>query len=287
MYKVLIIGSNGLIGNTISKFLYFKKLNLFCGLRNKEKRFSKNINFFYYNDLNKKSNFKKLLNNIKKSMPDFVINCCGITKHVNNYQNKTINYKLPVYLDKISNFYKFKLIHISTDCVFNGKIGNYNEFSYTSSLDNYGKIKALLEKKLIKSNKSLILRTSTIGNEINSKNGLLEWFLSEKGKVNGYTNAYFSGPTALELAKIIYRNVIIRQTLKNGIYNIASYKISKYNLLVLLNKVYNKKLLIYASSSIKINRSLNSKKFTNKTKYKKKKWINLIREMKKFNEKYF
>ena len=57
--------------------------------------------------------------------PHFIINCCGMTKHVNNKKNLLINFDMPIYIMKLSKLFKFKFIHLSTDCIFDGKIGNY------------------------------------------------------------------------------------------------------------------------------------------------------------------
>ena len=122
---------------------------------------------------------------------------------------------------------------------------------------------------------------------MNKKFGLLEWFLSKNKSVYGYKNVYFSGPTAPELSKIIYEFIIKKSIIKRGIYNISSYKISKFDLLKLIKKVYNKKTNIIPSYEIKIDRSLNNKKFLAKTNYIQKNWVTLLKEMKKFYEKKY
>lgn len=287
MKKVFIVGSNGLIGWTICNYLKDeKKIDLFCGLRKKNKHFNK-YKIFEYNNLVKKKCIKNLNNFIIKIKPDFVINCAGVTKHVNKKKNIEINYSLPLTLSKLSKKFKFSFIHISTDCVFSGKEGNYKETSLSDAKDNYGKIKSLIEKKLKNNKNTIILRTSTLGMEMNKKFGLLEWFLSKNKSVYGYKNVYFSGPTAPELSKIIYEFIIKKSIIKRGIYNISSYKISKFDLLKLIKKVYNKKTNIIPSYEIKIDRSLNNKKFLAKTNYIQKNWVTLLKEMKKFYEKKY
>ena len=135
---------------------------------------------------------------------------------------------------------------------------------------------------------TLILRTSTIGHEISKNKGLLEWFLkNKKKKINGFKNAQFSGPTSLEIAKILYKYVIKKNILKRGIYNISSKPISKYDLLMLLKKIYNKKVIINKNIKFKKNRTLNCTKFIKKTNYKNKSWPKLILENKKFYEDKF
>ena len=117
-----------------------------------------------------------------------------------------------MFLDKLTKIYKFKHIHFSTDCVFDGKTGNYNEKSNRNAKDNYGKYKALAEKKI--KNNTLIIRTSIIGHEIEGKKlSLLEWFLNNKKTISGYNYAYFSGLTTLEISKVI-KNHFEKQVLQ-------------------------------------------------------------------------
>ena len=123
--------------------------------------------------------------------------------------------------------------------------------------------------------------------EIKKKFGLLEWFLSKNKSVYGYKNVYFSGPTTLELSKIIYEFIIKKTIIKRGLYHISSDRISKFDLLKLIKKIYNKKINITPSYETKIDRSLNNKKFLAKTNYMQKNWVTMLKEMKKFYEKKY
>ena len=144
-----------------------------------------------------------------------------------------------------------------------------------------------MDTNQLRNNKNcLILRTSIVGHEIKSKNGILEWFLNSKQKIYGYQNAFFTGPTALELSKIIYKIIKTKPKL-SGIYNIGGEKISKYDLLILINEIYQSNKKIYKNIDYKINRSLNIKKIREEIKYKTKNWKTLLLEQKKFYDKYF
>jgi dTDP-4-dehydrorhamnose reductase len=279
--KILILGTNGLLGSNIYNFLKNKKLSLYTCTRKSNNNF---INNFEYGDLSKKNSEKKIEKIIKKLNPNYVINCIGITKHKKSdfVEMKKINYELVYKILSFLKKYKFKYIHLSTDCVFSGKEGNYKETSIQNATDDYGITKSMAEKLCLKEKNVLILRCSTIGHENFSKNGLLEWFLS-KSKVFGFKKAYFSGPTSLELAKIIFKFILNKNVLKKGIYNIACKKISKFNLLKIVNKIYKKKILIMSNSDFFIDRSLNSNKFVNKTKYLIPSWRVQIKNMYKFN----
>ena len=127
------------------------------------------------------------------------------------------------------------MIHITTDCVFSGKDGNYNENSIQDEINDYG-----LSKSLGELCNATIIRTSIIGEEINNKRSLLEWVKSNKNKeINGFNNHYWNGVTCLELSKIIYQ-IINKQLFWDGVRHIYSpNSVSKYELVSLINTIYN------------------------------------------------
>lgn len=278
--KILILGTNGLLGSNIYNFLKNKKLSLYTCTRKKNNNL---INNFAYGDLSKKNSKEKIEKIIKKLDPNYIINCTGITKHKksNFTEMKKINYDLVYRILSLIKKYKFKYIHLSTDCVFSGKEGNYKETSIQNATDDYGITKSMAEKLCLKEKNVLILRCSTIGHENFTKNGLLEWFLS-KSKVYGFKKAFFSGPTSLELARIIFMFILDKNVLKKGIYNIACKKISKFKLLQIVNKIYKKKIAIMSDNNFFIDRSLSPNKFLNETKYSIPSWKVQIKNMYKF-----
>ena len=277
--KILILGSAGMLGHRLYNYLESKNY-IVKGICRKNKnipnKFFKNKKFLNL-DLEK---FDLLKNTIHKYRPDFIINCAGIIKQKSHLYDKNkiylINACLPNYLSILSKKFRFKLIHISTDCVYDGKKGNYKEGDIINSTDDYGLSKALGE---VYSDNCITLRTSIIGHEFNQNNGLLEWFLKQK-KVYGFKKAFFSGLTTLELSKVIEK--LLKKNLNKGIYNIASKKISKYELLVLINEIYDKNILILSSNKLKINRSLNGKLFEKKTNIKISSWKKMIMDMHKY-----
>lgn len=283
--KIIILGANGLIGNGLTKYFSTKNIQLHAMVRSQKKKFCKNISYHYCNNLISKKSLIKIEKIITKVKPNYVINCIGITKHIKNSNNKLLNIDLPKFLSAKVKKYNFKFIHITTDCVFDGKQGNYFEKSKTNANDKYGTSKALADKFLYKKKQTIILRTSTIGREIKSKNGLLEWFLSCKKSCYGFKNAYFSGLTTLELAKIIYKYIIKKKLISRGIYNLSGPKINKSDLLNVIKDVYKKNILILPNYKLQIDRTLNSDKFIKISNYKKKSWKKMLLEYKKFNEK--
>tara|TARA_B100000963_G_C22599295_1_gene659446 strand:- start:688 stop:1542 length:855 start_codon:yes stop_codon:yes gene_type:complete len=275
--RVLVLGASGLIGNAIFKILSISKDISVSGtfLNSDKKKFKFNDQMILINLMDHKKT-KTLIN---KLYPDIVINCCGITKHHKLFSDseKTIylNSILPHKLRKICIKNKIRLIQISTDCVFKGNKGNYHETDDCDAYDFYGKSKSLGE---ICSDSMLTIRTSTIGHEIETKYGLLEWFLLQKNECLGFEKAFFSGLTSLEFAKII-KDFILPNEKLNGIIHIGGQIISKYDLLKIINKVYNKNIIIERENKFILNRSLNSEKFYKFSGYKPKSWDTLINEL--------
>ena len=111
-----------------------------------------------------------------------------------------------------------------------------------------------------------------------SKNGLLEWFLSQKIRVNGYINAIFSGFPTIEIASILEKYIIPNKNLK-GLYHVSSSPISKYELLKLIAKTYKRDIEIVPFNNPIENRSLNSSKFKEETRYKPPEWTELVKKM--------
>ena len=126
------------------------------------------------------------------------------------------------------------------------------------------------------------IRTSFIGPETKNTKSLLNWFLIQKSIVNGFNNAFFSGLTSLELSKIIYKYFIKKKILYNKIINVGGNKISKYSLLSIISKIFKKNIYIKKSPDFKIDRSLDSKNFRKISKYKKKSWEKMIKDLRQF-----
>ena len=285
--KLLILGANGLLGNTIIRYFFKKKEYQTYGLI-KNSSFIKSFDTKFKNQffiVKNILNYKLLDNKIKNIRPDLIINCIGITnKYINNqidYAERYININslFPHKLYQICSNRKVRLIHLSSDCVFSGDKGFYSEEDHPDPKDIYGRSKLLGELDF---ENCITLRKSVIGHELITKNGLLEWFLGRKNQVQGYKNAFFSGLTVLELAKIIDLYIIPREKLQ-GIFHVAGNTISKYDLLKIISSEYQKHINIIPNESIRIDRSLNSNFFNNMTGYQSKSWQSLVKSMCEFD----
>lgn len=271
--RILILGCTGLIGRALFQhFNSVDKMIVFGTYNNStiEKKFKNKV--FKFNALNR----EKLNSIIKKTRPNIVINCIGITKHIkqkNQRKITTINSTFPHYAKKVSNNFLAKFVQISTDCVFDGNKGNYTEKSKPNAKDIYGISKA---KGEINDNNNLTIRTSTIGHEKFTRYGLLEWFLSQGKECHGFTGAYFNGFPTFYFAKLL--EVILRKNL-DGLIHVTGKKISKYELLKIIKDIYKKKIFIKKDKNFKIDRTLDNQKLTNIIGNVNKKWKILIKGM--------
>jgi dTDP-4-dehydrorhamnose reductase len=183
----------------------------------------------------------KQLDNIIAS-GDVVINCAGAIPQQNCNIRKyiVVNTLFPHKLNEISEKYNKKLIHITTDCVFSGKDGNYDENSRHDAEDIYGISKSLGENESM-----CIIRTSIIGEELKNKRSLIEWVKSQQNKtIDGYENVFWNGVSCLQLAKII-GNIIVENSYWKGVRHIASPNIvSKSELCKYINEIYNLNITI-------------------------------------------
>ncbi|MDC3031267.1 SDR family oxidoreductase [Prochlorococcus sp. AH-716-P08] len=285
--RIIILGSNGLLGNTIIRY-FFENFNYetfgFCRDSSKLGFLNKN-NFQRINVVKDIFNTEDLKKKIEKIKPDVIINSIGITNKIKNENSNFIqkiiqvNSLFPHQLQKLCLQLGIRLIHLSSDCVFSGDKGFYSEQDNPDPIDIYGKSKLLGE---LDYENTITIRKSVIGHEINSKNGLLEWFLKQEGEVKGYKKAIFSGITVLELAKVIDMHIIPNQNLR-GVYHVSGQSISKYNLLKIIASEYKKVIKIVPNEEVKIDRSLNSTKFNKITGYQSEAWPKLIKSMAKFN----
>jgi dTDP-4-dehydrorhamnose reductase len=279
--KILILGASGLIGSAIYKKLHTDStLEVYGGMRdlNAAKFFKASLqkDIVHTGDLTIKDQILFLL---EKVNPEVVINCAGLTKHRRGCDNPDIampiNVDMPHHFASICNDRNIRFIHISSDCVFSGLKGNYFEEDHPDALDLYGKSKALGE---VVSGNSLTLRTSTIGHELYSSYGLLEWFLDQGKECFGFSRAIFSGLPSVVFAEVI-KNFVLSNNHLRGLYHVSADPINKYDLLKLIAKIYGKKIKIKQDSEITIDRSLNYQKFQVVTGYTPDAWPDLIETM--------
>lgn len=281
--KILVLGGNGMLGHKLVQ-VWKDKFDVWTTLRKKFEGY-KNLNIFEKDKLfenitaENHENIEKIIYDLR---PDVIVNAIGVIKQLPTandiIKTLTINSIFPHHLSEIAGKVDARLICISTDCVFSGEKGNYNEEDVPDAYDLYGKSKNLGE---VTSANCLTVRTSIIGREINTSHSLVEWFLSNSGKkVKGYKEAIFSGFPTIVLADIL-GDLIVNQKNLNGLYHVSSEPINKLKLLELIKQEYQAQIEIEPSSDVKIDRSLDSTKFRKATGFKPLSWEEMIKIMAK------
>jgi dTDP-4-dehydrorhamnose reductase len=217
---------------------------------------------------------------IDRAGPDVVVNCIGLVKQLAEAKAPvptiTVNALFPQRLAELCQARGIRLLHVSTDCVFSGHAGPYDESSTSDAEDLYGRTKFLGE---VHAPGCLTLRTSIIGHEIRGTHALVDWFLQQDGRdVQGYRHALFSGLTTIELARVMLR-VIDEFPDLEGLYHVASSPISKLDLLQLLARHYKVKVQIHPADSPRIDRRLDGRRFQAATNYVAPAWDAMVAEL--------
>jgi dTDP-4-dehydrorhamnose reductase len=224
-------------------------------------------------------NFDTVIRALASIQPDVVINCIGLIKQLPIASDPlsaiTVNAQLPHRISLISRAAGARMIHISTDCVFNGMNGNYTEDDLSSAEDLYGQTKYLGE---VSYPHCVTLRTSIIGHELKGRYGLIDWFLGQQGIIRGFTKAIYTGFPTMELARVISDYILPNEEL-NGVYHVSTDPISKYELLKLVAEKYGKRITIEPYDDFALDRSLDSSRFRSLTGYVTPTWSHLVDAM--------
>jgi len=283
--RVMVLGSSGMIGSVCLDYLSTHKKLTVMGLERTKKNAEKpvlrpNLHIEIIKSLFD-SEFEA---KVKDFAPDVIINSIGVVKQrmniVKSYEVVQMNALFPHHLAELIGKYSFRLINLSTDCVFDGTKGNYCEEDPGNASDLYGRSKILGE---VEHEKILNLRTGLVGHERANRLGLLEWFLSNSGAVSGFRNAFFSGLTTLEFSKILYQYIFSNTTIC-GTLHLSGMRISKYDLLKVFAQVYGARCVVQPEDFPRIDRSLDSSKFKDLTGYSPKSWVEQVEELKRYNE---
>lgn len=269
--KIFIFGSNGMLGTYMKTFLS-QHYTIICLER---KHFDiHSVNETILTDLLEEYNFQS---------KDVVINCAGVipqSYNQNGFNQRfvyIVNSIFPILLGKICEKMGGHLFHITTDCVFSGKVGKYNENSEADETNDYG-----ISKSLGEFSKATIIRTSIIGEEIQNKRSLVEWVKSNKnGSVKGFANHFWNGVTCLQLSKMVHE-IIQTQNFWSGVRHVFSpTTVSKYDILVMINEIYNLNISIQKHlTDTTVDKSLTS---IYKTEFEIPELKEQIFEMKNFN----
>lgn len=281
--NILILGATGLLGNTLFRFLsQSDNLQIFGTTRipNSKEYFTQPLadRLLAVNNLEHTKEIAQLLDQVR---PDVVINCISYRRSSKQDLMHLLSMLsvFPRRLKDICGNRGIRVIHFSSDGVYSGAHGMCTENEIPDAEDYYGIAKYLGE---LDGFNVLTIRTSMLGHELASKNGLLDWFLSQTDACNCYTKAIFSGLPAVEIARIV-RDFILTNESLNGIYHLAAEPISKFELLALVRQQYGKKIKMIPDDSVVIDRSLSAERFRLVTGYTPPSWQEMIATMHSFN----
>lgn len=250
--KVVILGGTGLLGSAVTEIFTNEAYDVFPSYRKEGVISHKNAFNFCVS-----SKFSEIV--LPKC--EYIVNCIGIIKPFMEDDFIESIYANAIFPHKLSKYCKkegIKLIHITTDCVFSGKDGNYSEESLHDCLDAYGKTKSLGEPS-----DCMVLRTSIIGEELHKNASLIEWVRKNKGKeINGYTDHIWNGVTTKNYGDICHK-IINHNLYEEGLFHIHSDTVSKFKLLNMINEKFNLGIKVNEFRTDPIIRTLSTKKKLN------------------------
>lgn len=278
--KILILGATGMLGHVLMRHLSSLPGYEVHGTARSPaivtKFFPSDLADHFRHDTVDAINIDSVIRALAAVEPDIVINCIGLIKQLPIAHDPlsaiTINAQLPHRISLISKTAGARMIHISTDCVFNGQKGHYTENDPSNAEDLYGRTKYLGE---VSYPHCITLRTSIIGHELEKGYGLVDWFLAQHGTVRGFTKAIYSGFPTIELARILSDYILPNEKL-SGVYHVSSNPISKFDLLKIIAERYKKQITLKAYDNFALDRSLNGSRFCETTGYIPPQWPELI-----------
>ncbi len=223
MMKVLVLGSSGMAGHVVEKYLSGDKQFDVYNISHRKSVNDRSVMM----DVSDIASFNEYLHQNKF---DVIINCIGVlNQYAEKYKDKAVflNGYLPHFIEQKYADTETRLIHLSTDCVFSGRTGSYTEDSFRDGDSFYDRTKAIGE---VVNDKDLTFRMSVIGPDMNAGGiGLFNWFMGCHGVINGYVNVIWTGVTTIELAKAVKAAIFEKLT---GLYHLVPQaSISKYELL--------------------------------------------------------
>jgi dTDP-4-dehydrorhamnose reductase len=279
--KVLILGGSGMLGHKLWQTLS-RRFDTRVTFRRSPGAYARLGLFDQSRTVGHVSaqDFDSVVRALASTRPDVVVNCVGIVKQdaaaKDPYQSINVNALFPHRLAQACGAAGARLVHVSTDCVFTGRRGHYSETDTTDAEDLYGRTKWLGE---VDYEHCLTVRTSMIGRELQGAHGLVEWFLSQRGKtVRGFKRAVFSGFTTEALSAVI-GDIIADHTGLRGVWHVAAEPVNKFDLLTLVKEAYGLDIEIEPDETFVCDRSLDGSRFRSATGYAPPSWPEMIERM--------
>ena len=212
--------------------------------------------------------------------PDVVCNAAGIVKQRPAAHDAVtsieVNSLFPHRLAAMAADIGARVVHVSTDCVFSGKRGGYTEEDVPDPIDLYARSKLVGE---LDQEGCLTLRTSVIGLELQGRQALVEWALSQRGAIRGFRGALYSGLTTAELTRV-FETLLTRNPDLSGVWHVASEPIAKYDLLVeLFSRLGRTDVKVIPDDTFVCDRTLRADRFNEVTEYRPPAWSTMLDEL--------
>jgi dTDP-4-dehydrorhamnose reductase len=239
--KILITGSSGLVGNYFCSLTALKKYRVYTLFHLEPTNVGNSFSVDLSNSL---GGFRQLVNEIK---PDIIVHLAAMTnvdecEIERNAADKVNHLSVKELANYIANHKECYLLHVSTDYVFNGEKGNYDEADNVKPINWYGLTKLLGEQELINcsSENWCVARTSTpFGRHFKKITFPLFIMknLSSKHDINVLTDQITSPTYAHNLAEMLFE--IVDKKLRGIIHVSGSSQISRFNQAIEIASVYN------------------------------------------------
>jgi len=178
---------------------------------------------------------------------DSVVNCLGLIRQYIRDEDLgdrrraiAVNADFPHALAESASAQGFRIIHITTDCVFSGGRGSYVETDRHDATDVYGKSKSLGE---VPGPGIVNLRCSVIGQEMRGFKSLLHWVLGhDSGQTfGGYTDHEWNGITAIAFGRIVAGIVATANPVSGTVHIVPSDAVNKYELTRMILEAYGRR----------------------------------------------
>lgn len=276
--RILILGASGMLGHMLFAELLRRGLDVWGSARTPfacREEWCERLRFGL--DARDEASAADV---IAEVAPHVVINAVGLVRQLPEGRQPLpclmVNAVFPWRLQALCAEKGIRLIHYSTDCVFDGLKGSpYVEDDPSTAGDIYGRSKFLGE---VVAENALTVRTSIIGPELRGKHSLLEWFLAQEGPVKGYTGSLYTGLPTSEQARVLAEYILPDMSLK-GLYHVSAAPITKYDLLRLINTAYCKDSDITPFANPLEDKRLSGEKFREATGYTPPAWPELVEAM--------
>lgn len=279
--RVLVLGATGMLGHKVMQQLA-PRLTVVGAVRRRDgqTRAIEKLSGARVIDGLDATRPESLVPILDHALPQVVVNCVGIIKQREGQSDSEdmvrVNALFPHLVERECVARGVRLIHLSTDCVFSGDRGGYEESDRPDPVDVYGQSKLLGE---VAGPNVLTVRTSMIGRELRGGHSLLEWFLRQPGPdVRGFTRAIFSGLTNIALAREIGR-IITDVPGACGLYHVSAAPIAKHSLLEKLASAFARPIRVIPDAAFHCDRSLVSTKYQDATGFIPPDWDAMIGDL--------